>query len=123
MSIKYQALITAIGPLVPEFTDAGVLVFFGQNAPSELAEFAVLHDGTHLEGTLGPGDRISLGDHAYRVLAVGEIANQNLAALGHLVVKFNGQTTPEMPGDVCTEALPLPPIEIGMRFQIESSSE
>ncbi len=118
--IKYQAQITAIGPLVSEFVDAGVLVFFGQGAPDELAEFAILHDGTHLDGAICPGDHINLGGQSFHVLAVGEVANRNLSALGHIIIKFNGQTVPEMPGDVCTEAIPLPKIEVGMRFQIEA---
>lgn len=121
--IKYQANITAIGPLVSEFVEAGVLVFFGSNAPEELAEFAILHDGTKLEGAVTPGDRISLDGHSYGVLAVGEVANQNLEALGHLVIKFNGQTQPEMPGDVCAEAVPVPPLHVGMRFQIETAED
>lgn len=120
--IKYKARITAIGPQVSEFADAGVLVFFGQSAPPELAEFAILHDGTHLEGSVGPDDRIHLAEHSYRVLAVGEVANQNLSALGHLVVKFNGMTMPEMPGDVCAEVAPLPKLDVGMEFWIESPS-
>ncbi len=120
MTTKYQASITAIGPLVAEFVEAGVLVFFGRNAPPELAEFAILHDGTHLDGEIVPGDRVNLDDHSFRVLAVGDVANQNLGALGHLVLKFNGQTTPEMPGDVCLEAGPLPSLQVGMGFQIEA---
>lgn len=118
--IKYQASITAIGPQVSEFLDAGVLVLFGQSAPPELAEFAILHDGTHLADAVRPDDRICLGEHTYRVLAVGEVANQNLSALGHLVVKFNGQVVPEMPGDVCAESAPLPKLQVGMNIRIES---
>ena len=120
--IKYQAHITAIGPLVSEFVDAGILVFFGQNAPAELAEFAILHDGAQLNGVVSPSDRIRLGDQVYRVLAVGDVANTNLGALGHLVVKFNGQTVPEMPGDVCVEAEPIPRLSIGMSFQIGTAA-
>lgn len=120
--IKYRAHITAIGPLASEFVDAGILVFFGQNAPPELAEFSILHDGTQLDGAVSPGDRICLGEHVYSVLAVGDVANANLGALGHLVVKFNGQTVPEMPGDVCVEAKPAPAPSIGMRFQIENEA-
>ncbi len=119
--IKYQGNITAIGPLVTEFIEGGVLVFFGQTAPEELAEFSILHDGKELNGTVGPGDRLKLDGNAYRILAVGQVANQNLGALGHLVVKFNGETQPEMPGDVCVEAAPLPPIAVGSHFEIESA--
>lgn len=121
--IKYQANITAIGPLVSEFVEAGVLVFFGANAPEELAEFSILHDGAGLNGAVVPGDRIRLNEHTYRVLAVGDVANQNLGALGHLVIKFNGATEPEMPGDVCAEAVPVPPLQVGMRFQIETAED
>ena len=118
--VKYRATITAIGPLAGEFIDAGVLVFFGQSAPSELAEFAILHDGTTLDGAVAPGDRLRLAGEDYAVLAVGEVANSNLSNLGHLVVKFNGQSQPEMPGDVCVEAKALPPLGVGMVFAIES---
>ncbi len=118
--IKYEALITGIGPLLTEFTQAGVLVFFGDQAPEELREFAIIHNGQTLHGMVEPGDLICLDDKKFRVLAIGEIANQNLSALGHFIVKFNGETKPEMPGDICAEAGPLPEITVGMRLQIVS---
>ncbi len=116
--IKYQGHITAIGPSASEFVEAGVLVFFGESAPPELAEFAILHDGKQLAGAIAPGDRVTLDTRSYRVLAVGEVANQNLSSLGHLVLKFNNQTVPEMPGDVCVEAAPLPELAVGTPFEI-----
>jgi PTS system glucitol/sorbitol-specific IIA component len=119
--IKYSANITEIGPLVSEFIEAGVLVFFGATAPEELREFAILHDGTQLNGDVAPGDQICLDEFCFRVLAVGEIANKNLAALGHFIVKFNGETTPEMPGDICTEFQVLPQVNVGMRLEIRTS--
>ncbi len=118
--IKYEATITGIGPLLSEFTQAGVLVFFGPDAPEELREFAVIHDGKNLQSPVTVDDWISLGEEKFRVLAIGEIANQNLANLGHFIVKFNGETQPEMPGDICAEARPLPEITVGMRLQIVS---
>jgi PTS system glucitol/sorbitol-specific IIA component len=120
--IKYQARITAIGPLVSEFVDAGILVFFGKTAPPELAEFSILHDGTHLEGAVVPGDRLCLDAHVYRVLAVGDVASKNLDTLGHLVVKFTGATVAQLPGDLCVEAAPLPKLELGMSFRIEAGN-
>jgi PTS system glucitol/sorbitol-specific IIA component len=119
--VKYSAEITEIGPLLSEFIEAGILVFFGDTAPEELREFAILHDGAQLHEDVVPGDQICLDDSCFRVLAVGEVANKNLAALGHFIVKFNGATTPEMPGDICADAQPLPEIKIGMRLEIKSS--
>jgi glucitol/sorbitol PTS system EIIA component len=117
--LKYQANITAVGPSVQEFLDEGIIVLFGQQAPGELAEFAILHDGAQLLAPIAAGDVVSFDGSSYRVLAVGEVASQNLANLGHLVLKCNGLHEPEMPGDVCVEAKPLPRIHAGTRLLIE----
>ena len=117
--VKYQATVTGIGPLVTEFIDAGILVFFGPDAPPELAEFTIIHDGRELKADVVPGDLIHIDDHQYKVLAVGEVANANFSALGHLVMKFNDSDTVEMPGDVCVEAKPIPPIAVGSILRVE----
>ena len=62
--IKYKATITAIGPYVSEFVDHNILVLFGQNAPEELAEFTVLHDGVTLHAPLSVGDQVFVGDES-----------------------------------------------------------
>lgn len=117
--LKYEATISAIGPLVGEFLVSGIVVLFGEDAPEELAEFAVLHNGSKLTGPIRKDDMISFDGVRFRILAVGDIANDNLGNLGHLVLKFNGQEIPELPGDVCVEAKPLPPIHVGTKLRIE----
>jgi len=116
--VKYEARVVAIGPLVGEFTQAGILVLFRQGAPEEVADFSILHDGQDLHAPVAAGDQLWLGDESFRILAVGEVANTNLAALGHLVLKFNGQTAPELPGDVCVEARPLPAVSVGLTMKV-----
>ena len=120
--IKYKAKITQIGPMVSEFIDNGIIVLFGLSAPDELAEFAILHDGKELVSPVTPGDTVTLGEGIFRVLAVGKVANENLAVLGHLVLKFNGQTAPELPGDVCLEAKPLPVVTVGLNLIIDGNN-
>lgn len=120
--IKYFARISEIGALVDEFISAGVLVFFGQNAPEELREFAILHDGETLIEDVAVGDQFCFGEECFSILAIGEVANQNLKALGHFVIKFNGENKPEMPGDICAEVRPLPPIRVGDTFSFKSGS-
>lgn len=116
--IKYKAHFTQIGPMVSEFLEHNILVIFGASAPDELAEFAVIHDGEELVAPIQAGDTVLIGDEPFKVLAVGEVANINLANLGHLVLKCNGQDAPEMPGDVCLENKPLPPITVGTTLVI-----
>jgi glucitol/sorbitol PTS system EIIA component len=119
---KYKATVTEIGPLVGEFTEAGILVFFGDDAPPELREFSIIHDGKELIEDVVPGDAVIIDDSHYNVLAVGEVANKNLANLGHLIIKFNGKDQPELPGDVCVEEKPVHIVKIGSTFEIVGGS-
>ncbi len=112
-SVKYEMRVVEIGPLVPEFVEAKILVFFKVGAPPELAEFSILHEPSDFFTDVETGDHILIGEDDYRVTAVGEVANKNIRDLGHLIMKANGRNEPELPGDVCVEAKELPPINVG----------
>ncbi|MDJ0756558.1 MAG: PTS glucitol/sorbitol transporter subunit IIA [Ardenticatenaceae bacterium] len=117
-TLKYEGTVTAIGPFVQEFLDHKIIVLFGLNAPEELAEFAILQDGTSLKEEIEAGDQVCIDETCFEILAVGEVANENLKNLGHLVLKFNGHHEVEMPGDVCVVDQDLPPIEVGTVFKL-----
>lgn len=114
----YATTATSIGELVPQFREAGYLVFFGANAPEELHDFCILHEVEHQEDQLRVGDVVVVGETQLRVLAVGDVANENLMNLGHLNLKANGLTTAEMPGDVNVAEGELPVVEVGTRITI-----
>jgi len=116
--VKYEAKVVELGPLVEEFLEAGIIVLFEIGAPPELAEFSILHEHGPLQAEVIVGDIIMIDDEAFRVTAVGDVANQNLANLGHLIMKCNGLPEPELPGDVCVEVKPLPPISVGTKICI-----
>jgi len=116
--IKFQGKIISIGPLVDEFKQAGILVFFGKSAPEELIEFSVIHDASELIEPLEVDDIIFLGEEQFKVLSVGEVANTNLANLGHLIMKFDGETEARLPGDVNVELKPVPDIKVGLEIKI-----
>ena len=120
MALKYDRRVTSVGELINEFVSAGILIFFGAGAPEELAEFSVIHEGPPLLEPVAPGDVVTVAGEAYTVLAVGDVANSNLANLGHLVLKANGLDAPELPGDVCVEAKPFPAVGVGDTFSIAS---
>lgn len=116
--IKLRARVTAIGENVEEFRQAQLMVFFADGAPEELAEFSILHIAEVNLATVAPGDTLQLGAELYEVLAVGDVANENLANLGHLVVKANGLIEAEMLGDACVTAKPLPRLRVGDPIEI-----
>ncbi|HEC21431.1 MAG TPA: PTS sorbitol transporter subunit IIA, partial [Chloroflexi bacterium] len=69
--LKYEMKVTSIGPLVKEFVDAGILVFFGPEIPEELVEFSIVHEHGPLRSEVAPGDLILIDDEPFEVLAVG----------------------------------------------------
>lgn len=114
MIVKYETTVKSIGPVVQEFIEAGILVFFGMNAPEELRELAILHEHTILHQDVVTGDILVINEQEFPVLCVGDVANENLSNLGHFVVKFNGLTEPEMPGDISVPAdAQMPPVTPG----------
>ncbi|MEY3636094.1 MAG: hypothetical protein RL147_523 [Actinomycetota bacterium] len=121
--IVYSTTVTAVGELVSDFADQGVLVFFGEDAPSELHEFSIIHKPDVMDRAPQVGDTITLQDNVYNVLAVGSVASDNLLNLGHLDLKANGLTEPEMPGDVNVEAVSLPKVNVGDRLIVTSQTK
>ena len=119
-AVVYSTTVTAVGELVPDFAEQGVLVFFGENAPAELHEFSIIHKPDVQTRAPQVGDTITLANNEYNVLAVGSVASDNLLNLGHLDLKANGLTEPEMPGDVNVEATVLPSVQIGDRLIVIS---
>ncbi len=116
---KFFAHVTGIGDFAQEFIDEGVLVFFADSAPEELQEHAVVHDDeAPLHDDVAVGDKIRIGSVKLPILAVGKVANENFRNLGHLVLKFNGLSEPEMDGDVCVPEVVAPDIKPGMELEV-----
>ena len=118
--IVYSSTVTAVGELVPDFAEQGVLVWFGENAPAELHAFSIIHVPEVATRAPQKGDMIKINENVFNVLAVGSVASENLLNLGHLDLKANGLTEPEMPGDVNVEAVSLPTVQVGDRLVVIS---
>ena len=124
--LVYSTTVTAVGELVSDFRDQGILVFFGEGAPIELHEFSVLHKVEISQRAPEVGDLIRINSEdfseEFQVLAVGSVASDNLLNLGHLDLKANGLIEAELPGDVNVEARPLPMIKVGDKLEVIAKS-
>lgn len=119
MDVRYEAEISAVGALASQFFDEGIVILFGEGAPAELADFAVLHRRAgSAAGLVIPGDRLELGDEVLTVVGVGDVVNDHLPELGHVVLKRDGRKAPQLPGDLCCNPGPIPDLEPGMRLRI-----
>jgi glucitol/sorbitol PTS system EIIA component len=118
-------------PQFLQFLPYDMLIFFGENAPAELRALSLIHNGTQLASGLAAGDYLKFSPPSgtekthqhrlttmgetrmvdtdteqpqwYRLTAVGEQVNANLAELGHVVVHFDGATTANVPGAISVE--------------------
>jgi glucitol/sorbitol PTS system EIIA component len=119
---RYATTVTAVGEEVAEFVTHGILIWFAEGAPEELHFFSVLHQPTVTTGGVRPGDTVRIDDQAYRVTAVGAVANDNMVNLGHMDLKANGDTEAPLPGDICLEQLPLHAPKPGTTLVIEGEA-
>jgi PTS system glucitol/sorbitol-specific IIA component len=119
---KYESEVVSLGEMTHEFIEGGILVFFGPNAPDELAEFAIIHQHGELQDDVRAGDQFLIAGQRWTILCVGEVANRNLRSLGHFVIKFNGAAEPELPGDISLPQGAPPIIMPGMRIQFLAGS-
>jgi glucitol/sorbitol PTS system EIIA component len=119
---RYATTVTAVGEQVAEFVGQGILIWFAEGAPEELHFFTVLHRPTVTTGGVRPGDLVRIDDKAFRVTAVGDVANENMVNLGHMDLKANGAADAPLPGDICLEELPLPEPRPGTTLVIEGEA-
>ena len=118
MKLKYETSVVSVGPMAIEFAAEGILVFFGEDAPEELHEFAIIHEHRPSSDDVVVGDVVEIAGVSFAVTGVGEIANENLRTLGHLVVKFNGFEETELPGEVSLAVGDVPEIGPGTQIKI-----
>ena len=120
--VVYESTVTAVGELVSDFRDQGLLVWFGENAPIELHEFSILHKVAHQERAPIAGDVIEINSDKFTVLAVGSVSSDNLLNRGHLDLKANGLPEAELPGDVNVEVCELPMVKVGDTLRVIATS-
>ncbi|WP_332697031.1 PTS glucitol/sorbitol transporter subunit IIA [Halalkalibacter lacteus] len=118
MQTKYKTQINKIGPSVSEFLGEKMLILFGENAPAELADYCLLIDVNGIENDIEVGDRLQLGEKEYKITAVGDAVEKNLSSLGHITLKFDGSTTPELPGSLYLEDIEISEVNPGDLLQI-----
>jgi PTS system glucitol/sorbitol-specific IIA component len=123
VGLKYETTVVAVGEMAAEFAAEGILVFFGQDAPEELHEFAIIHEHKELLAPVEPGDVIEIAGVRFPVTAVGDVANDNIANLGHLVLKLNGLEQTELPGEVSVVEGQAPEVGPGTVIRIHGGND
>ncbi|MDD4570133.1 MAG: PTS glucitol/sorbitol transporter subunit IIA [Tepidanaerobacteraceae bacterium] len=117
---KYEVTVTAIGEMAKKFFSQNIIVLFTKkHMPLEMKDISVMHNGGELLEDIKTGDKLCLADRIYTITAVGGNVNNNLKLMGHVCLKFDGKSTPEMPGDIHVKGIEAPTIELGEIITIE----
>jgi PTS system glucitol/sorbitol-specific IIA component len=98
--------IKTVGPDVADLVENGVLILFAEGAPPELAEVSVLHAVETMGATAPkPGNKITIGNLAATITAIGPAAWKKVQDIGHVVINFNDAKSAERPGEICASSL------------------
>ncbi|NAW68265.1 PTS sorbitol transporter subunit IIA [Vibrio sp. V27_P1S3P104] len=98
---QFIASIAGVGEHAYDALDDDMMILFGIEAPQEVQDYCFLiRRHSLLAANIDRQSTLMIGERAYIVTSVGELANHNLAMLGHVTLKFDGQPTPELPGTI-----------------------
>lgn len=105
----YRTRISGIGAEAADLMEGGILILFAEGAPPELAEVSVLHavEEGPSPSAPQPGATLAIGGLAATLTAVGSLAWDKVAAMGHVVINFDGSTHAGRPGEL--SASPVSP--------------
>ena len=94
----YSTTIIEVGPDASDFLAEQMAITFAGNAPEELRSYCFVIDKSKLTSPLAVGQPVLIGDQEWRITAIGDVAEKNLGALGHVTLVFDGASEPRLPG-------------------------
>ncbi|MDR1851459.1 MAG: PTS glucitol/sorbitol transporter subunit IIA [Propionibacteriaceae bacterium] len=124
MAEIYKTRIISQGAEADTFLAGGMAITFGSGAPDTLAQYCFILAPAKLAAQVRPGQLLRVGERAYPITAVGEVASRNLSELGHVTLNFDGADSPQLDGTIHIRVDgPVPDMRPGVDFSIEDSSE
>ncbi|MHA6525950.1 PTS glucitol/sorbitol transporter subunit IIA [Tessaracoccus sp. G1721] len=98
--MAYATTILEVGPEAQAFLAESMAITFAGDAPEALRPYCFLIGKAELTGDLAVGQTVRISEQAWTITALGEVAQQNLANLGHVTLVFDGEAEPRMPGAI-----------------------
>lgn len=117
MSI-FETNVQGIGAEAALFTDDKLLILFGDNAPEGLKEYAYQIIMNQAKTEIRPGMVLCIAQTEFEITAVGHLVTKNLNQLGHITMKFTGETNASLPGTLYLVEKEIPKIAVGTKITI-----
>lgn len=96
----WQSQVLTVGEFVNDYLQENKIILFAAPTPVDLAMYCVVHRPDVLFQPISPGKKLEINGRDYTVTAVGEVANKNLQALGHITLSFDSAGDAELPGNI-----------------------
>ena len=111
--MKYEVSITAIGSLAGNFLEnSNSVIILDEGARPSLSEMVVEHTQADLKEDIKAGDTLIMGNKKkFKVVTVGDTANENLRKEGHCTLVFNDEGS--MPGQIVVKGAGVPRLLVG----------
>ena len=117
METIYQTVVKDCGCDVGAFAEKNFLITFGHRTLVTLKDFCYFIEVTPLKKKIWAGDILKIDEQEYDILRIGEIASDNLAALGHLTIFFTEEGEC-LPGSIRGKGNGFPKIKKGSSIEI-----
>ena len=116
MEMKYEVSITAVGNLARTFLENNnSIIILDEGVRPNLADMVVEHTVSDLKADIAVGDKLKIGNTDFKVISVGDVANDTLREEGHCTVVVNAEGS--MPGQIIVKG-PVPPrLQVGDKIQ------
>ncbi|MDQ1000604.1 PTS system glucitol/sorbitol-specific IIA component [Neobacillus niacini] len=120
MKTIYENKVKNIGSMAGTFLEEKMFILFGTEAPQDLKDFCYNIDVVNADGEIQEGQKLYINNEEFNITAVGNLVQRNLTTLGHITLRFDGTTTPELPGTLYLENKDIPSIYLGTKLKIVS---
>ena len=119
METIFDTTVTACGREASDLLDQGMLIIFGESVPDMLRDVVYVHRDATLSRDVRVGDVLTIDGDSWTVSLVGDVASQNLRALGHCTLAFGPETSAStLPGSIQLAEPLLPNPRVGSRITI-----
>jgi glucitol/sorbitol PTS system EIIA component len=118
MKTIYENKVKDIGLLANSFLEEKMVILFGTEAPQDLKDFCFNIEVVNADGEIQEGQKLFINNEKFKITSVGNLVQRNLTTLGHITLRFDGSTTPELPGTLYLENKEIPAIDLGTELKI-----
>ena len=119
MRAIYENEVKGKGELASAFLEEKTIILFGDSAPDTLKDYCYSIDVKDASAAIEAGQVLEIDGKEYKIVLVGDVVQKNLEALGHISIRFTGESD-GLPGTIVVEDSEVPVLDIGSRIRILS---